>query len=73
MATSQKLIGFVYSLLLNPYINVEFFSFRFETRGMFGKHMLRGFKWPPGRLHFKEFSTFKLGFYDDVPLRSTLG
>ena len=44
-----------------------------ETRGMFGKHMLRGFKWPPGKLHFKEFSTFKLGFYDDVPLRSTLG
>ena len=44
-----------------------------KTRGMFGKHMLRGFKWPPGRLHFKEFSTFKLGFYDDVPLRSTLG
>jgi len=44
-----------------------------RTRGMFGKHMLRGFKWPPGRLHFKEFSTFKLGFYDDVPLRSTLG
>ena len=44
-----------------------------QTRGMFGKHMLRGFKWPPGRLHFKEFSTFKLGFYDDVPLRSTLG
>ena len=44
-----------------------------KTRGMFGKHMLRGFKWPPGKLHFKEFSTFKLGFYDDVPLRSTLG